>query len=89
MPYNLPQPPSGVTGELRTYLVQIVKAINATPVFSWGSFATPNSNVSGPKGDFFVNLGSASTHTRVWMKVGPDNGTVSNMSWDAIRVLPS
>jgi len=87
VPYNLPQPPSGITGELRSYLQQIVKAINATPVYSWGSFTTPNSNVSGAKGDYFINNGSGSTWSRVWQKTGPDNGTVSNTSWVVVRIL--
>lgn len=88
MPYNIPQP-SGFTGAQLAWAREVTKALNAMPVFSWGSFATPNSNVSGAKGDVFMNIGSGSTHTRAWIKVGPDNGTVSNISWDAIRVLPS
>ena len=87
MPYNIPQPPSGITGEHRAYLQLIAAALNATPVFSWGSYTTPNSAVSGAKGDFFINNGSASTWTRVWQKTGPDNGTVSNTSWVVVRIL--
>jgi hypothetical protein len=88
VPYNLP-PPSGFTGQQRRWLELVQAALNATPVFSWGSFATPNSNVSGVLSDFFINTGSASTETRLFMKVGPASGTVSNISWATVRILPN
>lgn len=86
VPYNLP-PPSGFTGEQRRWLELVQAALNATPVFSWGSFSTPNSVKSGAIGDFFINTGAVSTETRLFMKVAPDSGTVSNISWVPFRIL--
>lgn len=87
MPLNLPGPPSGVTGPLRDYLEMLRGALNAQPSWSYASVANPNSVVTGKKGDFFLNTGSASTLSRLWHKTGPDNNTVSTTSWAVVRIL--
>lgn len=88
MPYNLRPVPSSFTGDDRRWLEELRKLVNGLPVVSFGSFATPNSNVSGALTDLFVNIGSTSTSTRLWVKTGPENLTISNTSWSAIRILP-
>lgn len=86
MPYNFPLPPSGVTGPVRDYLAKLVtEVINHLPVFSYASLATPNSVYTGKVPDFFINIGSASTQTRLFMNIAP---TTSTVSWATIRILP-
>ena len=85
MPF-LPDPPSDVTGPLLNYLRQVARAINRQPTWSYASLSDPNSTITGRKGDWFENLGSGSTWSRVWHKTGPDNGTASTVSWVLIRI---
>lgn len=87
MPLNLPGPPSGVTGPLRDYLELMRAALNRQPTWSYASIANPNSVITGVKGDYFTNTGSASTLSRVWFKAGPDNNTASTTSWVVVRIL--
>ena len=88
MPWNLPDPPSGITGPTRDYLLTLKNAINQIPVFSWASLATPESVWTGHAGDFFVNLGSASTNSRLFFKVAPVAvNTASKISWITLRIL--
>ena len=84
---KIPEPPSSVSGALREWLSRVADAINQQPTFSRFSAAgTPNSAVSGQCGDIAMNMGSASTMSRLWLKVGPETG-ISNTSWVAIRIL--
>jgi len=72
---------------LRDWLVKVADAINQQPTFSRFSAAgNPNSAVSGQAGDLILNMGSASTMTRLWIKIGPETG-ISNTSWVAVRIL--
>ena len=88
MPFRLPPPPSGVTGELRRYLEQIQTALNQTPVFSYFSGTSPNSLLTGERGDFSINVGSASTLSRLWFKSGPDaTNTASTVSWRVVTTV--
>jgi hypothetical protein len=84
---NLPGPPSGITGPLKDYLDTLRKALNTLPTYSYASIANPNSFMTGIKGDRYINLGSASTLSREWVKVGPDNNTASTTSWVLMRIL--
>lgn len=86
MPWNLREPPSDVTGPIRHWLMEVRAAINRTPVFSYGSLATPEGSEFANLADFYVNLGSASTLSRLFFKSGPEN-TVSNTSWVTVRIL--
>ena len=87
MPIRFPDPPSAFTGAQLDYLRKVAEVIRTLPAYSYASLATPNSTVTGVKGDRFVNLGSASTWTREWQKTGPDDGTASTTSWVAVRIL--
>ena len=85
---QIPQPPSGITGVIRDYLEVIRKAINNQPTWSYASLSNPNSTVVGKLGDKFFNTGSASTMSREWTKMGPDNGTsYSSVSWVLTRII--
>jgi hypothetical protein len=88
MPFRriVQDPPSGITGTLREYLTEISRAINDRPVMSYFSGTSPNSVVSGYAGDIAINLGSASTSTRVWVLSGAPS-TVTNQGWVRMAIL--
>ncbi len=84
---KVPDPPSNITGALRNYLTQLADAINQQPTFSrFSATGTPNSAVSGLVGDMAFNMGSASSMSRLWLKIGPETG-ISNTSWVAVLIL--
>mgnify|MGYP001590488465 CR=1 FL=1 len=84
---KVPDPPSSFTGAERLWLSQVADAINQLPTFSRFSAAgTPNSYLSGLLGDLAFNMGSASSMSRLWVKIGPETG-YSTTSWVAIRIL--
>ena len=83
---KVPEVPSNVTGPLREWLTIVADQINKQPTFSRFSGLTPNSYLTGGMGDLCVNVGSASSWTRYWLKVGPEVG-LSRTSWVAIRIL--
>jgi hypothetical protein len=83
---NFPDPPSAMTGPLRDYLQKVASTFRTLPVWSYASLNDPNSAVTGKVGDYFTIVGSASTFTRVWHKIGPENGTASTTSWVMIQV---
>lgn len=84
---KVPDPPSSITGSFRVWLTQVADAINQQPTFSRFSAAgNPNSNVSGQLGDWCLNMGSTSTMSRFWIKIGPETG-ISNTSWVLVRIL--
>jgi hypothetical protein len=88
MPQIFPDPPSSFTGPALTYLRLVSAALRNLPHWSYASLATPNSVVTGKLGDRFFNLGSQSTLSREWIKVGPDDGvTASTTSWAVVRIL--
>lgn len=87
MPHHLPMPPSDVTGSLGRYLTQVARAVNRMPVVSYFSGLTPNSAVTGLPGDLAINLGSASTSSRVWVKGGSSSASLSRVGWACVRVL--
>lgn len=83
---KVPEVPSNVTGALREWLTILGDAVNKSPTFSRFSGTTPNSYLTGQQGDMALNVGSASTYTALWFKVGPTIG-LSRTSWVAIRIL--
>jgi hypothetical protein len=77
-------PPSGITGELGGWLNQVWRAVNQIPTASYFSGANPNtSGFTGGPGDLLVNVGSASTNSRLWIMGG---ASVSTNSWVVVRV---
>lgn len=81
-------PPSAITGALGDYLLQIAEAINRVPVVSYFSGTTPNSVVTGLAGDLAINLCSASTDTRAWIK-GGSQSVPSRTNWVTLRTGPA
>lgn len=86
-PYRsrLRQPPSSVTGDLYLWLQEVTKAVNSVPQLSYFSGTNPNSLVTGLSGDIAINLGSASTDTRVWVLGGSNLGVLTTQGWVALR----
>lgn len=81
---RLPVPPSDVTGPVGKYLLEIYRAVNQIPTASYFSGANPNtSGFTGGPGDLLVNIGSASTSSRLWMMGG---ASVSTNSWVVVRI---
>lgn len=81
---KLPFPPSSITGELGDYLLQMWRMFNDTPNASYFSGTNPNtSGVTGLPGDLLVNVGSASTNTRMWIAGGT---SLSTNSWFPVRI---
>ena len=72
--------PSGITGELRNYLGEIVDTLNRVPTFSFFSGTTPESVITGVARNFAINPYSADTATMIFYKGGsPD--VASKVSW--------
>ena len=85
---NLPAPPSSITGPLGDYLHRIWRAFDDLPTLSYFIGTSPNSTLTGVPGDLAVNVGSASTDTRVWLKGGATR-TPSTTGWVTLRTGPS
>lgn len=81
---RLPSIPSYLTGPLVDVLRLWERQLNGEAFISKFSGTTPNSKVSGQPGDLTVNVGSASTTTRLWLRAGPN--TRSTTSWSPVRV---
>ena len=85
MTQRLRNVPSSITGELRGWLSDVATMLNAQPFASVFSGTTPNSVVTGIAGDMAVNVGSASTDSRFWVK-GGDPTVPSQLSWVVLRI---
>ena len=77
---RIEMPPSSVSGELYGYLTRLALAVNNLPSFSYTSYASPESNVTGAPGAILVNIAANSAATRTWVK---QSGT-GNTGWQAI-----
>ena len=82
---RLPMPPSTLTGELLVWLFHLWRTVNDIPNISHFSGTTPNSAVTGVAGDLTINIGSASTDSRLWVKSGAAD-TPSTTGWRVVRV---
>ncbi len=78
-------PPSSVTGELGAYLLDVWRVLNDIPSMSMFSGASPNSVITGLPGDLAVNVGSASTSTRLW-QMGGSVAQPSTTGWNPLHV---
>ena len=85
MTQRLRNVPSSITGELRGWLSDVAAMLNAQPFASVFSGTTPNSVVTGIAGDMAVNVGSASTSSRLWVK-GGDPVIPDQLNWVIVRV---
>lgn len=77
--------PSAFTGELRTYLTEIVDRLNRVPNFSMFSGTTPESVVTGVAGDIAIAPYSANTAALVFVKWGSPT-VPSKVSWTKISL---
>jgi hypothetical protein len=85
-PLRVPNVPSSITGALATYLGQIVRQLNQEAYISLFSGANPNtSGFTGVPGDLLVNIGSASTTSRLWI-LGGGIVSIDTNDWHPIRV---
>ena len=84
---RLAPPPSSVTGPLGTWLNDVFTLLNSMPRSSYFTGTTPNSLVTGVAGDVAVNVGSASTDTRIWVKGGSPI-TPNQTGWVTLRTGP-
>ena len=85
---RLDPPPSSITGPLGTWLNNVWVLLNNTPLPSYFSGTTPNSTVTGVAGDQAINIGSASTDTRLWIK-GGDAAVPDQQGWVTVRTGPA
>jgi hypothetical protein len=86
IPERIPAVPSNIQGPIRDYLEVVRRQLNAEAYISKFSGTDPNtSGVSGVPGNLVVNVGSASTATRLWLKKGAAQ-SVSTISWVPLRV---
>lgn len=85
---RLAPPPSSVTGPLGSWLNDVWALLNNQPTVSYFSGTTPNSTVTGVAGDVAINIGSASTDSRAWLK-GGDVTIPSQVSWVTLRTGPA
>lgn len=84
--FRLPPVPSAVSGVLGSYLRLVVKQLNQEGYISLFSGANPNtSGVTGIPGNLLINIGSASTSTRLWGMEG-SIASVSTNSWRPLRI---
>lgn len=74
-----------VTGDLYFWLLDLTQAVNSVPQLSYFSALTPNSLVTGLTGDVAINIGSASTDTRVWVLGGASLSQLTTQGWVTLR----
>jgi hypothetical protein len=82
---RLPFPPSDLTGPLGQWANDVWRALSNMPSMSYFSGATPNSVVTGLPGDLTVNVGSASTSSRLWV-MGGSVAAPSTTGWNVVRI---
>ena len=83
---RIPPVPSGITGVIRTYLEQIARQLNGEAYISKFSAANPNtSGFTGIPGDLAVNIGSASTSSRLWIMEG-SAASIDTNGWRIVRI---
>lgn len=80
---KIADPPSSLSGPLRSYLQSLADYVNSVPTLSYFSGSSP-SGITGLAGDLAFNVGSASTSSRLWQNVGTSQNT---SNWVLVRVL--
>jgi hypothetical protein len=83
---RIPPIPSSITGDVRRYLEQVRAQLNSEAYISKFSAANPNtSGLSGLPGNLAVNIGSASTSSRLWIMEGSAPSLDTN-AWRIVRI---
>lgn len=69
LPFNVPSPPSTITGDMYRWCLSIAQWINERPVFSYTSYSGgPNSNLTGATGDLCINIAASAQTARLFIK---------------------
>jgi hypothetical protein len=83
---RLPQVPSTITGEIARYLGLVVKQLNGEAYISkFSGSAASLSAITGIPGDLVMNVGSASTATRLWIHKG-STASADTINWSSVRI---
>lgn len=83
---RIPQPPSTITGPLFTYLSEVARRLNGEGYISLFSGTNPNtSGFTGLPGQLLMNIGSASTNTRIW-GMGGSVASADTNNWFPLRI---
>jgi hypothetical protein len=84
-PERIPQPPSYLTGALADWCRLVANQLNREAYISKFSAANPNtSGLTGIPGNLAVNIGSASTWTRLWV-MGGSVASLETNTWQMFR----
>ena len=76
-----------MTGPLGAWLFELWKHLESQPNLSLFSGTSPNSVLTGLSGDVAVNVGSASTDSRLWVLGGGQRSALTTQGWVVIRTL--
>ena len=80
-------PPSTLTGPLLVWAQSVADYLNSTPTMSLFSGTSPIlSKVTGMPGDLAMNVGSASSTSRLWIHGGTSTD-FNTTDWAVIRTL--
>ena len=73
--FNVPYPPSTISGDLYRYLTMVAQYLNTIPAISLTSYSGgPNSHLTGAPGNLAINVVSSAQTARVFLKeVGSGN----------------
>lgn len=83
---RIPQPPSGVTGPVGEWMRQVARQLNSEGYISVFSGTNPNtSGVTGLPGNLLINIGSASSNSRLFVMGGSTRSSDTN-NWFTIRI---
>jgi hypothetical protein len=83
---RIPPIPSTVTGDIRRWLDAVARQLNSEAYISKFSGANPNtSGFTGIPGNLLVNIGSASTSSRLWILEGSVASADTN-AWRIVRI---
>jgi hypothetical protein len=85
-PLRIPPVPSGLTGPLAEWCRTAARQLNAEAYISTFSAANPNtSGLTGIPGNLAVNIGSASTTSRLWI-LGGGIVSIDTNDWHPVRI---
>lgn len=83
---RLPPVPSGVTGPLADWCRLAARQLNGEAYISkFSGSAASLSAITGIPGDMVMNVGSASTATRLWIHKG-STASADTVNWSSVRI---
>lgn len=86
-PYRIPEVPWGIKDpKVHEWMVQVARQLNSEAFISKFSGTDPNtSGITGIPGNLVVNVGSASSNTRMWQMAGSVASIATN-TWHPFRM---